>query len=363
VPILKWKQAEKNALADLVDKGNITPLIELVMPQYKGEKDDIINDPKGVEQKLILSFREKYLNTICDDILESWGEKPIFIDFSLLYTKQLRIDTVKFVLSKAKEFGLKLIPVINLSDDDSIKTTASALSKENGTTICLRLVCANFENIEKLNQDISELLALLDRDETTIDLLVDVKNVEELGGKYFRYIALSQQIDGIGKWNNYIFAGGAFPKDLSKYNMDEDNFIPRFEWENWNKIIEKGELKRTPIFADYTIRYPVYDQSMEFYHPTASIKYTLENSWFLLKGKKLKFEMYLGNAKLLMNDSKHYYGENFSAGDKFIADKGRHYDKYVLDPSIKGTGNNPQWISAGINHHLVCTAQQLSNLS
>ena len=66
---------------------------------------------------------------------------------------------------------------------------------------------------------------------------------------------------------------------------------------------------------------------------------------------------------MLIKNDDYFFGEDFSAGDKFIAEKGRHFDKYIKNPAIKGTGNTEQWLKASINHHLECTANQIANLS
>jgi hypothetical protein len=103
-------------------------------------------------------------------------------------------------------------------------------------------------------------------------------------------------------------------------------------------------------------------ESSQFFHPTTSIRYTLDNEWLIMKGRKQKFALYLANAKLLADDKTRYYGSGFSSGDKYIADKAKHYPVYIKDPKVKGTGSTESWLTAGINHHLVLTAHQIANL-
>jgi hypothetical protein len=81
-----------------------------------------------------------------------------------------------------------------------------------------------------------------------------------------------------------------------------------------------------------------------------------------MKGKKQKFEMYLANANLLSKKDKRFYGKDFSYGDNYINEKGIHYDRYIKDPNIKGTGSTETWLMAGINHHLTLVVNQIANL-
>lgn len=71
--------------------------------------------------------------------------------------------------------------------------------------------------------------------------------------------------------------------------------------------------------------------------------------------------MYLASAAVLVKD-KRFCGENFSDGDKYIAEKAKHFVEYVKNPAIKGRGSTETWLKAGINHHLVLTAHQVASL-
>ena len=62
-----------------------------------------------------------------------------------------------------------------------------------------------------------------------------------------------------------------------------------------------------PTFSDYGIRHPIYVESYQFREPTASVKYTLEDNWWVVKGKKREYKYFLGAAALLSTD-KNFYG-------------------------------------------------------
>jgi len=354
IPILKWKRAEQGALKALGEdqKKYITPLIQFVMPK---------NKPDEQLQNVVARFKEQVLQ-IPEKLIEIWGLTSVFIDVSLLFTTSLKAKSIKIISLGGYKLKGVFIPVIHLHDDQEIKDATYSVAKETGSGICLRLICSDFSDLTKLNQDITNLLSsskLLERD---VDLLVDIKETEDNGNKYTRYLDLSQNIPNLTKWRTFTFASGSFPKDLSQCKLDEENLVPRFDWRSWREQIGNKNLKRKPSFADYTIQHPIYKEATQFFHPTSSIKYTLEDEWLIMKGQRQKFDKYLASAALLVKD-KRYYGENFSDGDKYIAEKAKHFATYIKKPSVKGTGSTETWLRAGISHHLVLAAHQVANLS
>jgi len=364
VPILKWKAAEKTSLKELQDecKTHITPVFQLVMPGLKRVKGKLVSEtPEEQFEEVIQTFKEK-IPEIPEEILDSWGTETAFIDLSLIYTVPLRIEGLRKIISKGSQLGIHLVPVLNLSDDPELKEAIFSLDREYKSGLCLRLVCSDFNDLPVLNARIRDFLMSNNLTEETIDLLVDIKDINGNNGKYSKYANLSQEIYNLTNWRTFTFASGAFPVDLTAYKIDEENIVPRLDWDNWIDQSRNKKLRRYPSFADYTIQHPIYKESSQFFSPSTSIKYTLENDWLIMKGKKGRFDLYLANAKLLSDDDR-FFGESFSYGDKYIFEKAQHLEAYLKNPKIKGTGTSETWLSAGINHHLVCTVDLIANLS
>lgn len=355
VPILKWKPAEQQALEMLsVEKKKfITPLIQIIMPQpnppKKGEKR---KSPEEQLEETIENFKVK-IKKIPEEILKYWGKTPVFIDFSLIYASPLRIEGLDKVLKIGEKLGIILIPVVNLSSDQKTKKIASSLTKKYGHGLCLRLGCADLIDIVKLSQEIKILLTTIALSEKDVDLLVDLKNIYEGDNKYIEFRDLSQKIPSLSKWRTFIFASGAFPTDLTDFMVGE-NYIPRLDWNNWIAQINSKKLQREPSFADYTIQHPIYKLDLQFFPPSASIRYTLDNRWLIMRGQRRKSKQYLANAQLL-SQNPNFFGADFSYGDRYIAEKGKNLKS-------EKTGNAKTWLGAGINHHLACTASQIANL-
>jgi len=54
-----------------------------------------------------------------------------------------------------------------------------------------------------------------------------------------------------------------------------------------------------------------------------------------MKGKVQKYEFYLANAKLLVEDTSYFYGEDFSWGDKNILVIEIKSDEEIKEPQMK----------------------------
>lgn len=370
VPILKWKRAEQRALFSLDEniKKGITPLIELVMPTvslYKKKASPSDKPEKKTQEEMyneiVSKFKGERIEKIPEEILHSWGTRTVFVDFSLIYTSELRLHGLKEILSDGTHKGLKIIPVLNLNDDTVMKKETCSIAKENTSGICLRITPSDLiePNSVKLNEKIDGFIREHKLTKNSIDLLIDIK---EKASQYSQFMRASQEIGNLKEWRNFIFACGAFPETMATCKPD-DPPLPRSDWQNWLYHSKIKNLKRKPSFADYTIRYPIFDEALQHFNPTASIKYSLDTSWRIMKGGVRKFEDYLANAKLLVEDTNEFYGKYYSWGDEKIAQKAAHFHLYIKNPSIKGTGRNEDWIAWGMNHHMTLVADQLSNLS
>jgi hypothetical protein len=353
VPILKWKRAEQGALKALAEdrKKYITPVIQFVMP--KSKLNEQLED--------VISRFEKQLSDIPEKIIEVWGGTPIFVDVSLLFTTTLKAKALDIILRGGHKLGGVFIPVVHLDDEEEVKNSAYSVGKETKSGICVRLICPDFSDKTRLDKNLISVVSISDLSKDKIDLLVDIKDTGKDGEKCTKYLNLSQGISDLQKWRTFIFASGSFPVDLSECKLDEENLLPRIDWRIWLEQIDSKKLHRKPTFADYTIQHPIYNGASQFFHPTSSIKYTLENEWLVMKGKKQKFELYLASAAELIKD-KRFSQENFSDGDKYITEKAIHFNTYIKNPSIKGTGSTETWLKAGINHHLTLVANQIANL-
>ncbi|MEK9158093.1 MAG: beta family protein [Patescibacteria group bacterium] len=358
VPILRWKAAERDALLKLKpsEKEMITPVFEFIMPQPKAPKqDEKAKTPEEQREESINKFQLSILE-MPEQISKYWGRTPVFIDMRLI-DGSIRAEALERLLALGTNLDLFMIPVVNIIPvidfESDIKTRAVAIkfAKQGKHGLCLRLSPLEL-NSPSFADDIDKFVAksgLLKKD---IDLLVDQGLIGEGDSTE---IGLAN-IPDLKEWRTLTLIGGSFPPDLSKFLIGADT-IERYEWSGWLKEINKN-LKRKPSFGDYTILHPIYREPVRGAIPSASIRYTLKDRWLIMRGQggaKKNHSQYLANARLLKEHAD-FFGENFSYGDGYIAEKSK-------DLNSKETGSARTWLTAGINHHLVCAISQLSSVS
>jgi len=361
VPIIKWKRAEQGALRDLREdqKVNMTPLIEII---------PVSIDKKILTEEAAASFLLEYrTKDIPVEILKSWGDDPIYVDMTLISPDELKQAAMSRLLGNCRELRLVVVPVINLVDSLEYRNNLISWAKQTSDGICLRITSSELNNIQNLNLKLEAFLTNHAVKSSDVALLVDLKD-KTMADAVAAGVKSVQDVVHLNTWRDVIISGGSFPQDLTGYKRDEDNREQRTEWVNWKSQALNGEPHRLPSFSDYTIRHPIYNEVTVNFPGTASIRYTVGDSWLVMKGEVKRFEQYLGHAALLRNLKGQYYGPDFSAGDRYIDEKGRYlpefYKKKKENPEwTKGTGRAEDWIRAGINHHLSVVVDQLANLA
>jgi hypothetical protein len=170
-------------------------------------------------------------------------------------------------------------------------------------------------------------------------------------------LVLYESLPHLSAWNSVTVAAVSFPPDLSHLEVGE-HIVPRIEWQLWKSIAGSRRTSRIPLFGDYAILHPFVRPIFAGMNISASIRYTSDDSWVIMRGEGLRneggagFEQYPANAESLMERSE-YCGVDFSYGDRYIAERPIHRDK---------PGNPTTWIAAGVNHHLTFVVRQIRNL-
>ncbi len=117
-------------------------------------------------------------------------------------------------------------------------------------------------------------------------------------------------------------------------------------------------IPRIPIYSDYAIQHALYLKRKGRSRYSASIRYTAEDCWIIMRGEDvfrtdgLGFEQWPAQA-ILLCDLPEYCEEKFSEGDKYIRQ---------MSLQRKQTGNIVTWLRAGFNHHMTFVVRQISTL-
>jgi len=353
VPILRWKQAEQTALAQLYehDSSCLTPLIELVPENF------VHKDSKGRTTKLSTG---EVINRVGGQLSRYWGERPFFIDLWLLPPDILkqREDNFFVMLGQyASTLKLSLIPVTGIARDGAYQSAVCTVHGTHNQGACVRL---SLEDIERatLAKDIDDLLSLLQLRPESVDLIIDFKITNSSTAPIFG--TLCKVIPNIDRWRNFVVASSAFPEDLSALQKNDIHKIERTDWKSWkDQTTAMPSLPRIPTYSDYTIQHALYLTRRGGARYSASIRYTAEDYWLIMRGEDVfredgpGFDQWPAQAVLLC-DLPEYCTETFSEGDKYIKQ---------MSLQRKQTGNIVTWLRAGFNHHMTFVVRQLASLS
>ena len=353
VPILRWKRAEQVALSQLFESDSIciTPLIELI-------PDNIIKKGKAGKEDSILEL-DVATNNIIEQLVKYWGPRPFFIDLLWLASDILKQRTGYFleILSQcASIYSLCFIPVTGLSRDAIYQTSVEKVTSMHHQGACLRLFIDDIKSLT-LKRDIDTLLKILKLEPESVDIIVDFQITDQHAPTFD---TLCYLIPNINKWRNFIVASGAFPEDLSKLHKNDVHYLDRTDWISWKDQVTSKTLPRTPIYSDYAIQHARYIRREGLLFPSASIRYTSDDSWIIMRGEAIKREgegpgsaQWQDNA-ILLCDLPEYCNLTFSKGDKYIKE---------ISLQHKETGSTETWLRAGINHHITFVVRQIANLS
>jgi len=348
VPVIRWKAGEQWALRELrpETRRQMTPLLELMPNNFEEKK---LAKAHGIEGRM---------SGLSDEIVKSWGRSPFFIDMSHVESRLAspsRPHPLRLLGNGLRMRALKGIPVTGINRSNGQKDAAREVAAELGCGIAVRIYG------EEINASLSAFIArLLDRLGMTpseIHLIVDQ---QLLNGSAPAVAAVLGRIPDLTAWSSVTFLSGAFPQDLSKIEKNTQEELPRTEWLRWKKYAESQHgASRVPTFGDYTVQHALYREPPPGFNASASIRYTAESYWVIMRGEGVRnddgpgYDGYLGNAMLLI-DRDEFRGPDFSAGDRYIRDMSRQSDK---------PGNPQTWIRAAINHHITLVVRQVASLT
>jgi len=342
VPVLRWKKAERDALAALDGRARqvTTPLIELPMGELLGVWRKRRRTPG------------QYLSEMAADVLTCWGKAATFVDLRLVQD-DLRIDgdhPLSVLARLVMNQGGRVVPVTGLGRSPRYQQAVQKVAAI-GNGACIRLFLRDL--LSSADQEVGRLLQVLRLEAAQVDLIIDCQIVTgdvELP-------ALTRSIPRIEDWRSLTLMAGAFPKDLTGFKPGVHT-LERTDWLRWRSFVSTKDLPRAPSYGDYLTLHAVFIEPPPGANFSASIRYACEEYWLIMRGEGVRtpggagYQQWPANAQLLIERAE-FQGPTFSAGDNFI------YRKAL---SRGEPGNATQWVFAGVNHHLTLVARQIAGL-
>jgi len=355
VPCLRWKQGEYLAVFQLppTTRRMFTPLIEIpgLGWDFEDEKE------KKTIDELLTDFALK-------KIYKKWGSSPCFVDLNLIpSSKRMKnsIHPVRFIFDELRWLGCQSIPVTGLFRDGEYQREIKAASATDQRGVCLRITIEQAAK-NSFKGELNSLLSMLGIRASDSDFILDLgapTNFRPLDGFSKAIQAIVSKLPYLNGWRTFTILGTSFPKTMGGIRKGGE-IVPRYEWKLYNILVD--DLKkagiRLPAFGDYAINHPkVLEKDMRPLKPSATIRYTIDDSWYIVKGENVrdkkfgKFKQYRDLSRKFI-DSKYYYGPAFSWGDNFVQECASGRGK---------TGNLSTWRQVGTNHHIVKVIQDIAS--
>lgn len=353
VPCLKWKLGEYQAVYRLNDaiKNNFTPLIEVPEIGWDFEKGENIRT------------LEKHLELFTKRVANKWGKASCIIDLRCIQPSskmQGGVQPVRFIFNKLRENCCSAIPTINLNNDNAYQQEIKTILKEDKNGLCLRISLVQASK-QTLKKDIDRILEILTIQSEEIHLILDIEapNYIPLDGFIKLIKIIISNLPYLNKWRTFSILGTSIPETKSSIKKGV-SILYRYEWLLYKKIIKDflKEKLRLPTFSDYVINHPriLPPLDMRLFNPSAIIKYTIDDKWFMVKGKGTKeengFKQFRDLSKIIIS-TQHYCGPNFSYGDDYI--------EKCANGNTKTPGNLTTWIQVGTNHHIQKVIKDVAN--
>jgi len=347
VPILKSKQGEFIALRELKTetKANILPLLEIIPIQ--------IDYNNAVPKKTL----ETHTADIIKNLAKSWpANLPIYIDTLLLNSGR---NGIFHVYEQLDNSGLRYIPVINVEEHHNCLDVLKSVVERTNNGFCLRLSNGFITNAN-LKNEILEIIGSYDASIGNIDLIIDLGDISTAQLDFYKF-AITMQINMVDIFNQFrrvIIAAGSVPQDLSAVSSGTEALLQRKEWDFWKEITSNKNAKHF-LYSDYgTNNKALNEADPRMMRIGAAIRYTIEESFYILKGFAINNPAYDGFGQFheLSNRLRKldlFSGSSFSWGDNYI---------YFCGQRLNGPGNKTTWVAISTNHHIELVNAQLSNL-
>lgn len=336
LPILKWKQGEREALAQLSpkQKSKVTPIVEIV-------------DERSPDQ--FIEELEFYQDMVYFDTL------VVDEDRSLL----------KLLIDKAYKGHKLLAPVLYPNDI----IDANRLPFDKVTSIAVRLPVP--ENIEGpiYSNTFRMLQQLATQYSLKISLIIDLGIITESREASIAYALLGMFLKQFSvelvKYKQVAMCSSSFPETLTGIEAGSSASYRRYDIQLFQRLLNDASgttsIHNRLAYSDYGVT-KFTETDIDFsrlrYGILPKVRYTTDESYYVLKGKRdhTTGEMIVSYKDLArqLKSAEFYYGRDFSYGDAMISEIAMPNDRI---------GNSMNWVTYCVNHHVSVVIAQLSILS
>lgn len=346
MPILRWKRGEHVALENLKPgtKQRLDPVFVVEAgydPVEQGGHDPAFD----LRVAQLVSTAKRY-----------WPSHHASIDFANV-DEDARVGAggqhfLEAFFDRARAENLLLRPVIRVDDGGPFRAAVA----QDGRGATLRLNPYDFD--AATNADIAQLLADVGLTEGDVDLVIDsAQHVLPTAVMTTVVVNTIAAVANLPAWRTLTVAAGSFPDSLAGLALGVQ-IMPRNCFTLWTSV-RAAAPARLPRVGDYAIIHPEPPQVAGYMNPSASVKYTIDQGWLIIRGQGTRtrgsggFSQFRAHAVTLANHPL-YCGAAFSFGDNLIND---------IATGAATPGNLETWVRIGVNHHIEFVVDRLASYS
>jgi len=351
VPCLRWKQGEYQALLRLkLDaKDNITPLVNVPEIGWDFESQE--------EAKTI----DEHLGKFGKRFSQKWSFRWAFIDLKLIDSSERMKDgrhPIRFVFDEVRKNNGWAIPVTGVGRDDAYQQATAEIISEDRSGVCIRVTIEDASDTEfssRLQASLNKLSVQPEECHLVFDL--EAPNFEPVDGFVKMVQSLIAKLPNLEKWRTFTICGTSFPETMGQLKVGVQ-ILKRYEWLVYKMLIKRlAPSNRKPAFGDYVVAHPeTVRVDMRLVKPAASIRYTIDDAWYVVKGQNVRDHgtaQYVKHCASLISSGL-FAGNSFSAGDEYV----RNCALGKVKP-----GRLTTWREVGTNHHIEKTVVDIASFS
>ena len=352
-PVLRWKRGEQTALTNLfpAQKETTKPILNLIAHSF--------DPPNGNTTDNAFDQR---LDQDADRLSAAWAGYTAAVDLGDIDPEarcEGGIHPIRSFFDRLNGSGstVNAQPVLRMESDNAYITAVAGICSTYHKVPVIRLTLADLAEPD-IDNYVRELLDNCNTPKENSDLVLDMGYINQIGISTIMARGALSAAPFINDWATVALVGGSFPENLSAFVIGVHE-VPRIEWDVW--LNSKNTVNREVIYGDYATIHPIVaeeDLDPRTINPTASVRYTFDELWTLLRGRGTRsrgstgFAQFYNHADTLFNMPQ-YRGEGFSYGDAKIARIHRREE---------AQGNLETWVTIGVNHHIAEVVDLISSL-
>jgi hypothetical protein len=181
--------------------------------------------------------------------------------------------------------GVQAIPVTCPERPTAFQSAIREAALLAGNGVAIRVPVISLLK-QTMDSEVRELVRHVGAVLESVDIIVEYGLMTD-DAPLFTYVC--HRLPQVQHSRTFTVLAGSFPPDLMEFKKAGQYEVQREEWKRWAaEIVRPDGIARLPTFGDYTIQHPIYHEPIKGANPSASIRYTSDGCWVIMRGEGLR---------------------------------------------------------------------------